>query len=53
METNGTQPSLNSSTAENTQPDANDDAQTALGKVFYSLLNKIMDTAKENSNSGA
>ena len=30
-----------------------DDKQTTLGKLFYSVLSRVMDAANENSNSGA
>lgn len=53
MEVNSTQPASGSGTEQTTQPNANDDQRTAMGKIFYNLLNKMLDVAKENSNSGA
>lgn len=52
MEVNGTQPSSTTANPESAVPNSGDSEQTVLGKIFYRLLNKMMDTAKENSNSG-
>lgn len=53
MEVNSGQPATNSGTEQTTAFTEADSEQTALGKIFYNLLNKMLDTAKENSNSGA
>lgn len=33
--------------------EANQQAQTALGRVFFSLIQRMMSDARENSNSGS
>lgn len=53
MEVNTSQPAASSGTEQTAEINETDDQQSAMGKIFYNLLNKMLDSAKENSNSGA